>query len=301
MEFQVTNKIKYGPFLQELSYIRPLRMLSPASFVDAEDPQGANSCHVGWGTIAHPDHVNVTCAGILEVSGTGPFQLAGRTSIISGQDTLDDEVIFVRNTDYWDGVPNIETLVIKRYETSEAVKAALLSGELDIVWGAGVLTDADISEIQASDELQGQILVNHSEDIQNVIMLLNSGKAPLDDVNLRRTIIHAINKAAIVNDDLAGLQKPVDNVFPIIAPYCDVDLTPRFDYDFEEALLLSCDGVDTNSGGQSDTAGDGGDETEGDGSDETEGGGSDETEASDAKHAFGLGISYMLLVIAILF
>ena len=300
MEFQVTNNIKYGPFLQELSYIRPLRMLSPASFVDAEDPMGANSCHVGWGTIVHPDHANVTCAGILEVSGTGPFQLSGRTSIVSGQDTLDNEVIFVRNTNYWDGVPDIEKLVIKRYETSEAVKEALLSGELDIVWGAGVLTDADISEIRDSAELQDQILVNHSEDIQNVIMLLNSGKAPLDDFNLRKTIIHAINKQVIVQDDLAGLQTVVDNVFPIIAPYCDVDLTPRFDYDFEEASFLSCDGVATDGGGLEATNGNGDEEIDGDGNEETDGDG-EETVSSVNKRALGLCILCMMVLIVAFF
>ncbi len=32
-----------------------------------------------------------------------------------------------------------------------------------------------------------------------------------------------------------------DNVFPRSMPYCDVDLTPNWDYDLEKAILLSCD------------------------------------------------------------
>ncbi len=31
-----------------------------------------------------------------------------------------------------------------------------------------------------------------------------------------------------------------DNVFPRSMPYCDVDLTPHWDYDLEKAILLSC-------------------------------------------------------------
>ena len=248
MTFQIKNKIKYYPFLQELTYIRPLRMLSPASFVNASDVLGANSCHVGWGVITHDDHPNVTCAGILNISGTGPFQYAYRTSVPCGEegDTCDDEVVFKRNANYWDGAPEIETLVIKRYETADAVKQALLSGELDIIWGSGVLPDEDIVEIRESEEHQGKILVFHTDDIQNVILLLNSGKAPLNDINLRKTIIHAINKQRIVQDELVGIPTVVDNVFPLTAPYSDVDLTPRWDYDFEKVTLLSCKSASSN-------------------------------------------------------
>ena len=34
----------------------------------------------------------------------------------------------------------------------------------------------------------------------------------------------------------------MDNVFPRGAPYCDIDLSPRWSYDLEKAVLLSCDG-----------------------------------------------------------
>jgi len=102
-----------------------------------------------------------------------------------------------------------------------------LKEELDAVWGSGVLSDADIVEIQNSPEYSQTIDVFHSEPFQNVILLLNSGKPPFDDINVRKTLIHAINKGDIVEKELKGLQRVVDNVFPIQAPYCDVDLTPR--------------------------------------------------------------------------
>ena len=253
MEFVVTTKSKYASFLQELTYIRPLRMLSPAAFVNGSttDAHEANSCHVGFGSIEHEDHETVNCAGIRNISGTGPFQFSSReVSIIVNEDDseveVDDNVIFVRNGGYWGGEPAIETLTIQRYESSQAVKQALIAGDLDAVWGSGVLSDQDIAEIRDSDELQDQIKVFHTEAIQNVIMLLNSGKPPLDDIKLRKIVIHAINKAAIVERELQGLQSVVDNVFPLESPYSNVQLAPRWDYDLEKAALLSCMDKETN-------------------------------------------------------
>jgi Bacterial extracellular solute-binding proteins, family 5 Middle len=73
------------------------------------------------------------------------------------------------------------------------------------------------------------------------------GKPPLDNINVRKTIIHAINKGEFVRKELQGLQQVVDNVFPLEAPYSNVDLTPRWDYDLEKAVLLSCDGIEKSS------------------------------------------------------
>jgi nickel transport system substrate-binding protein len=238
LEFEVDTKNKYYPFLQELSFIRPLRMLSPSAFANDADPLTSNSCHVGWGTVEDED-TTVVCAGITAISGTGPFMFESRaTEDLDEETTVDNEVVFKANPTYWDGASDIETLIIKRYEDSDAVKKALLEGNLDIVWGSGVLPADDLIELDEDET--NSISVFHSDDIQNVIILLNSGKAPLDDINVRKTVIHAINKKKIIDDNLGGLFKPVDNVFPRDAPYCDVDITPRWDYDLEKAEFLNC-------------------------------------------------------------
>lgn len=203
------------------------------------DPLASNSCHLDWGTVGATEFKEaVTCAGIQAISGTGPFKYVDKET----GDGIDTRVIFEGNENYWGGAPSIERLEIVRYATSGEVKDALLSGELDLVWGAGVLSDSDIVEIQNDSELSERIGVGLSGDLQNVILLLNTGMPPFDDINVRKTVIHSINKAHIVETELSGLQEVVDNVFPLEAPYCDVDLTPRWDYDFEKAVLLSCGG-----------------------------------------------------------
>ncbi len=243
MTFVVTTKTKYAPFIQELSYIRPLRMLSPGAFANGTDSSAntTNSCHIGWGTIgSETNPEDVVCAGISKISGTGPLKFVERKNVtIDGKD-VDSEVIFSSNYKYWGGEPFFQTLKVVRYETSNDAKAALLDNKLDVIWGSGVLSDKDIAAIQDNYEYEGKIQVFHSKDIQNVMLLLNSGKAPLNDINVRKTLIHAIDKSTIVEKELSSLQKVVDNVFPRDAPYCDVDLTPRWDYDIEKAKLLFC-------------------------------------------------------------
>ena len=243
MEFVLETNQKHGPYLQELTLIRPIRMISPAAFVDGgADPIKANSCQLAWGIIdGNEFSEDVVCAGIAGIYGTGPFVFQSRDSVTDGAgDQYDNEVVFTSNPNYWGGAPAFERLVVQRYETSEDVKTALLSGELDIVWGAGVLSDSDIFEIENDVELQKDVRVFHSDALQNVILILNSGQPPFDDINVRKTVIHSINKSAFVEKELKGLQSVVDNVFPRESPYCDVDLTPRWDYDFEKAVLLSC-------------------------------------------------------------
>ena len=231
----VTTKNKYYPFLQELSFIRPLRMLSPASFPTDADPVTANSCTPGWNAWLQ----NINCAGIKAISGTGPFMFHSRTQeALDEETTVDNEVVFKANSNYWDGAPAIETLIVKRYEDSDAVKEALLDGSLDVVWGSGVLAADDLIALDADET--NNVSVFHTADVQNVIILINSGKAPTNDINVRKTIIHAIEKKKIIDDNLGGLFKPVDNVFPRDAPYCDVDVTPRWDFDFEKAVFLNC-------------------------------------------------------------
>lgn len=240
LEFTVTTKTKYSPFLQELTYIRPVRMLSPAAFLDGAgtDALTANSCHAGWGVVEDPTYPNVTCGGIKYVSGTGPLILGDR--VPGSTEGVDDQVTFLPNRGHWGGEINFDALIVKRYATSKDIKNALINKELDMVWGAGVLPDSDIAEILDNDSYLDFLNVFQSEDIQNSIMLLNSGKPPLDDIDVRKIVIHAINKARIAQKELANLQTVVDNVFPRDAPNCDVDLTPRWDYDLEKAILLSC-------------------------------------------------------------
>ena len=117
-----------------------------------------------------------------------------------------------------------------------AVKAALDNNDLDAVIGAGVLDPEAVREFKGRTDFT----VSMSEPLQNRIVVFNTAKAPTDELQNRKVMIHAVDKAAIIQKELAGLDEPVDSLFPKTAPYSDVDLTPKWDYDFEKATLLNC-------------------------------------------------------------
>ena len=124
------TKDKYYPLLQELTYIRPLRMLSPAMFASgiSTDPMTENSCHAGWGSITGNGET-LTCAGVRGVSGTGPFKFV---------ETLPNgDVRFDKHADYWRGEPQISQIIVtisplgvvfsisRLYKTQEGIKRTI--------------------------------------------------------------------------------------------------------------------------------------------------------------------------------
>jgi nickel transport system substrate-binding protein len=218
----MTTSAKFYPFLQELTFIRPLRFLSPNAFANGNtsDPYTANSCEPGWGTLeSELEGVpSVVCAGIANISGTGPFAFVSReqsvlTSADFKENRVDDSVIFRANQEYWGGVPAIETLQVVRYDSADEIKQALLDQSLDVVWGDAVLPANVVTEIENSNNPNLNVFIG--DDIQNVVLLLNTGKPPLDDIRVRKSIIHAINKKFLVKKELGGYLDSVDNVFPL--------------------------------------------------------------------------------------
>jgi len=232
----LTTKGSYYPLLQELTYIRPLRMLSGNMFANGltTSPKTHNSCHKGWGTNGAIEGLGekIVCVGIKGVSGTGPWKYV--------ETTANGDVKFVRHAAHWQvrSTSSVDTIIVKKYADHAAVMAALVGGSLDAVMGSGVLQPADLKKVQTQHSSKFNVFLGPS--IQNRIIIMNTNKAPTSDLKFRKTVMAAVNKAAIINKELYGFAEPVDTIFPKTAPYCNIDLTPRWDYDFEKALLLRC-------------------------------------------------------------
>lgn len=248
--FEVVTVGKYYPLLQELSYIRPLRMLSPNKFVggNTSDPHTQNSCPTGWGNITSAQGPNITCAGTTGISGTGRWEYV---ETVWNNETAGDvqSVTFRRNENHWAAsadTTQVDYVTLVKYETSADVLQALEDENLDAVIGAGVLPETDVESLRAG----GGFTVSVTEPLMNRIVVFNTNKAPTDDITVRKMMIHAVDKATIIGNELAGIDEPVDSLFPKNAPYCNIDLTPRWDYDIEKAALLC--GESTSSSSSSD-------------------------------------------------
>ena len=230
-----TNK-PYYPLMQELAYIRPVVILAPSAFVNGgADPVAENSCPTVYNAMKSP--TVVTCVGAASPIGTGPFKFKSRTaSADSHADTADDRDItddlFVveKNADYWGGAPDIDEVHVVRYADSAAIYDALNDGSLDAVLGI-VLDPARVKELQYDDRFE----VQHGEETMNHLIIMN-----IADKEVRKAVVHGVDKNHIIESQLSGFESPTSQIFSQSVPYCDIDLTPKFDYDLEKAELLNC-------------------------------------------------------------
>ena len=240
-ELVLETSSPFYPLLQELTYIRPLRFASPSAFAEGldSDPDLHNSCESGdFGSKWDRLEDDVKCMGLSAPIGTGAFKFVSRNV---AEDGSDDEVVFAGNDQYWGQKAGIETLTAVQYGSVEEVEAALMSGDLDMAMGIGPLNAKQVQELKFrhSDMFD----VRHSDVIQHSLLVFNGNKAPMDDIAVRRAVIHAIDKATFIEEQFAGLEEPVTQLLPMSAPYCNVDLSPKWGYDLEKAELLCSQGT----------------------------------------------------------
>ena len=247
-QFVLETNEPFYPLLQELSYIRPLTMAAPSTFANGLDshPELENSCNPGsskWAQIEAIEGFN--CLGLSAPIGTGPFKYVSRDL---DEDGNDNHVLFARHEGYWGAKPEIEFLKIETFDTTNEVEEALLSGDLDMALGIGPLSAKQVQKLNVfhSDVVD----VRHSDVLQNSVLVMNTNKSPTDDINVRKAIIHAVNKGRFIEEEFGGLEQPVSQFLPKSAPYCNIDMNPKWSYDLEKAMLLNCpEGRDDLSSG----------------------------------------------------
>lgn len=245
--FVVETDEPYYPLIQELTYIRPLVIASPASFhmgLDS-DPDQHNSCAPGGFGDSYEDlEKRVTCKDLKGAIGTGPLKLVRRTPK-PDDDTIDETVLFETFEDYWGTKPGVDFVEVRYYETHDQVRDALISGDLDMALGVGPLTSKHIEELRT--EHTDKVLVDTSEILQHAILVMNTNQMPTDNVDFRQAVMHGVNKDAFIKKEFGRLEKPVDQLMPRSAPYCDVDLNPKWSYDLRKARFINCPNAADNS------------------------------------------------------
>ena len=238
-EFVLETSKPYYPLLQELTYVRPLRIASPSSFPNGTDtdPAIANSCIPGGFGGEKWDHIesNITCGGLTVPIGTGPFRFVSAEALT---EDIDHTITFQSHANYWGAVPDIDFAILRYYENTDDVFNDLVAGKLDMSLGRGPLTSKQVQDVR--DKYSTTLTVSHSEVLQNSFLIMNTGRVPTNDIATRRAIIHAINKGKFIDEEFAGLEQPVAQLLPRSAPYCDVDLNPKWSYDIEKAMFINC-------------------------------------------------------------
>lgn len=196
--FRLTLKNSYYPTLFELSLVRPLRFLSPASI-----PEGGS-----------------TASGIKKPVGTGPWILA---------ETRKGEYdLFVRNEHYWGKKPRFKKLLVKVITDPNTRAVAMETGEIDLILGtagghgAGQISYDMFERFSRDPRYETRI----SKPMATQVLALNTNRGPTRELAVRTAVLLGVNKAAIVKNVLRNVDRQAETLFPGDVPYCDLGLKP---------------------------------------------------------------------------
>jgi peptide/nickel transport system substrate-binding protein len=129
------------------------------------------------------------------------------------------------------GAVKISKVTFRFISDPAAQVAALLAGDIDGM-PRGIAPQS-LKQFQADKRFTVEI----GETAGKGIMTINNKKPPLNDVRVRRALMHAIDRKAFIDGALEGLGKPIGSHFaPTDAGY--VDLTKVYPYDPEKAKAL---------------------------------------------------------------
>ena len=155
--------------------------------------------------------------------GTGPFRfLSWRRG---------DSLTLEGNPGYWGGAPALGQATFKFIADPTAAYAALMAGDVD----AFSNYPAPESFPQFAADPRFKVLVGSTES--ETILALNNRRPPLDKLEVRRAIAHAIDRDAIIDGAMFGYGTPIGSHFPPHSPDY-VDLTRVYPHDIAKARAL---------------------------------------------------------------
>ncbi|MDI6771244.1 MAG: ABC transporter substrate-binding protein [bacterium] len=156
--------------------------------------------------------------------GTGPFKFEEwRTN---------DRITVVRNDDYWGPKAHLDRIVFRVIPEESARMIALRTGEVDMVL---VPAPAQLATF-ARDP--GYTLAQ-ATGLRVVFIGMNLTRSPLSDVRVRRALVMASNRKAILQNILEGAAGPSDGILaPGVFGYKSLGLDTLYPYDPARARAL---------------------------------------------------------------
>ncbi|WHY69979.1 nickel ABC transporter substrate-binding protein [Neobacillus sp. SuZ13] len=202
--FKMTLTEAYYPTIQELAVVRPVRFLGEAGFPENGD----------------------TSKGIVKPVGTGPWILE--------EHKADEYAIFKRNENYWGELPKVEKIQVKVIPDAETRVLAFEKGELDLIYGEGVISLDAFKQLESTNKYETSI----SEPVATRQLVMNTNREQLSDERVRLALQYGFNKEAMVKGITSGLEEAADFILPTNLPYTsEIDVT-KIGYDVKKAEAL---------------------------------------------------------------
>jgi peptide/nickel transport system substrate-binding protein len=150
---------------------------------------------------------NVENYATLHANGTGPFKLASREPGV--------KTVLTLNEDWWDKDNqnfNVTEVVMTPIGSDATRTAALLSGELDLMYPAPVQDVERINSSGVATVLQGPelrtIFLGMDQERDELLYSSVKGKNPFNDKNVRQAVYQAIDVDAIKSKVMRGASTP---------------------------------------------------------------------------------------------
>jgi peptide/nickel transport system substrate-binding protein len=182
----------------------------------------------GTASIVNPEAVEANATTPI---GTGAYRFDSWTR--------GDRLRLVKNPDHRDAAAvQVDVVEFRFIADPAAATAAMLTGEIDAF--PGFPAPELLEQFEADPRFN--VVVGSTEG--EVILAMNNGKAPFNDIRVRRAVSHAIDRAAIIDGAMYGKAVPIGSFYPPHGP-AYVDLTGLYPHDtararalFEEAGVL---------------------------------------------------------------
>ena len=154
--------------------------------------------------------------------GTGPFRYESRS--------VQENIVLVRNDDYYGTKALVSKVTFKIYETGTALVTALAGGAVDLV---AHLTEQQVSGLSTEYKVV--------EGTMNLVqaLYLNNLEGPLADVRVRQALCYAVDVQEMLKLTANGHGTPVgSSIYPAFKKYFDASLANAYPHDVAKAKEL---------------------------------------------------------------
>ncbi|WP_369370604.1 ABC transporter substrate-binding protein [Promicromonospora sp. Populi] len=168
-----------------------------------------------------PDDLSADLA--TETVGTGPYTVE---EVAPGE-----QITLAARDDYWGEAPAVTDVTVRYFADANAQANAVRAGDIDMAYN-----------LQAPDLLTGlegdeRLQVIDGTSTGEVLLALNNAEPPFDDLDVRRAVMYAIDRQAVLDTAWAGRGELIGSMVPPTDPYYQ-DLTDAYPYDPDRAREL---------------------------------------------------------------
>lgn len=204
-------------FLNELTFPRPVRIISPSAVEPEGDPEGK----------------------FIKPIGTGPWMVESYNK--------DQDAVLIKNPYYWGEESKLDKLVLKVVPDSQSRILALQSGDVDLVGLSGKIPPESLAVLKKDETIE----IHTADDTLSYFLVFNYDNDICQDINVRKAINMAIDKKNMVANLMEGVGKPAEGLFPYTIPYVTKQNNKWCSYNKEKAkeLLHNAGYVDENEDG----------------------------------------------------